>query len=124
MRGKGEWIVEQWETVAVTALPPDWRNVYGNDDGSVFTSACPALLLQEHREDKHFENVERDGGLYTRTNRVRTYDPPYETQVAFAAADEFGYLGTAAASVNYLGTAGPGEDPSVFVANKSEAATS
>jgi hypothetical protein len=40
---------DEWETVAVTALPPGWRNVYRGRDGSPVVAEAPAILLQERR---------------------------------------------------------------------------
>jgi hypothetical protein len=41
---------KDWQTCAVTALPPGWLNVYrapGDATASFVVSPCPAILLQE-----------------------------------------------------------------------------
>jgi hypothetical protein len=39
--------VDNWTTIAVTALPPGWITISRYDDGTVEVLPCPALLLQE-----------------------------------------------------------------------------
>lgn len=42
--------VQHWETVAATALPAGWLNVWRAEDGGLYLAPCPALLVQELRE--------------------------------------------------------------------------
>ena len=44
-----ELLDEEWKIVAVTALPVGWRNVFLDDDNTLFATACPALLSIERR---------------------------------------------------------------------------
>lgn len=89
--------VIEWETVAVTALPPGWFNVY-KDEGKQLITPCPALLLQEARA------VSDDP-----TGSVKTvHEPPYETRVVFADF-ESGELYPANDLGNYQTTTGPSE---------------
>jgi hypothetical protein len=55
----------RWVTIAVTPLPPGWRNVFFSADGTPDAHPCPAVLLQENR----------------------SAGPPYETRVVFAERD-------------------------------------
>jgi len=102
--------VEVWETVAVTALPPGWRNVFSDIDDSraAHESPCPAVLLQELREGHRAEDVPMAGGQVDVKTTVTRYDPPYETRVVFADWGE-GELSPAHEIGNYLHTLGPDE---------------
>lgn len=95
-------IIESWETIAVTALPPGWRNVYRTGDGTFEETQCPAILLQEKRG-------ESDG----RDFYFRSAEPPYETRAVFAAG-EYCYLEAADLIASYVGTIGPGETASAL----------
>lgn len=86
--GKPERTIEYWETVAVTALPPGWRNVYAQDDGSEEYTPCPAILLQEHRYDEIWSGEEQAGLRVRRKNIV----PPYETRAVYADDQGSGWL--------------------------------
>ena len=78
----------RWVTVAVTVLPPGWRNVFFDADGTPDAHPCPAALLQENRGT----------------------EPPYETRVVFADWDH-GCLHPAAESTGFAGIIGPGQSP-------------
>jgi hypothetical protein len=55
-------LYEEWRTLAVTALPPGWVNVFRDDDGKLFAYATPAMLLQEIvREVRSWEEHVGDG---------------------------------------------------------------
>lgn len=105
--------VERWETVAVTALPPGWRNTFMQDDGSAETGTCPAILLQELRE----VTVYRDdplpaGGFKAVADRVDVKEPPFETRAVFADYDsDGGELAPVMDTSNYGRTLAPGEEP-------------
>lgn len=103
------WI-ENWETVAVTALPPGWRNVYRDDNGGLFTDHCPALLLQEHRSDTEcWDEPQGDGQPARFSKREKARESPYQTRVVFAA-DQGGWLDDATEVANYAHTIGPGAE--------------
>ncbi len=103
--------VEHWRTIAVTALPPGWINVYDYDDGTLGTEACPAILLQETRvASESWDATDANGRLY-RATREHRHEEPFDTQAVFAAVDETGVLDGADRVANYLGTAAPGQDP-------------
>jgi hypothetical protein len=96
-----------WETVAVTALPPGWRNVYREKDDGLIEDLCPAILVQEARA----ESVSWDeypAGKPARRSRRTVLDPPYETRAVFADI-EMGHLCVAVSAINYAGTIGPGQ---------------
>ena len=76
-------VTENWITLAVTALPPGWVNVYTKRDGiTEYAEAAPALLLQESTTST-VTWIEGEG-----TNakfRERTIDNEQrETRVVFA----------------------------------------
>ena len=96
--------IQHWITVAVTALPPGWRNRFRDDDGSIHSSDCPALLVQEHRMTTYCWD-EPPRGEHTEDEREQ---PPYATRVVFADNDA-GELTAAKEIDNYIGTVGPGE---------------
>ena len=100
---------EMWETVAVTALPPGWRNVYKHDDGDT-ASACPAVLLQELRETVRYEDVTKADGTPRIKEEATRREPPYETRVVFADYGDGG-LEPAGDMSNYVGTLAPGDPP-------------
>ena len=104
--------VSTWETVAVTALPLGWRNVYYLGDGKADTEHCPAVLLQELRETEVVRDVATGGSpKYVVETVSRTvHEPPYETRAVFACQDGSGGLDPAADVGNYLATIGPGDD--------------
>lgn len=91
--------VEHWTTVAVTALPPGWVNVYAVN-GKEFKEMCPALLLQEHRETNHAGD-ERN---------VTSEKMPYDTRVVFAATADVNGLDAACDVGNYIRTEFLGSD--------------
>jgi hypothetical protein len=102
------WHVEHWETIAVTALPPGWRNVFDFDDGTMIESPCPAVLLQELRSTSRCEDVPQpDGTLSVQSDRQR-HEPPYEMRVVFATFDA-GVLHPVDELDNYLDTLAPTE---------------
>jgi len=86
-------VEETWVTVAVTALPPGWRN-FVVVEGRTDVSLCPAVLLQEHRATWYYDDVRE---------HVVTHSAPFNTRAAFATytdgrlepADELtGYVGS------------------------------
>lgn len=102
--------VMHWDTVAVTALPAGWRNVYRGSDGTAMLSPCPAILLQELRETtKGFDYVGADGRPDVQMETTKE-TPPYETRAVFADADG-AVLEPADDAINYERTLGPGEQP-------------
>lgn len=111
-RGPGYRRIENWTTVAVTALPPGWRNVYVLDDGTVTSYACPAMLLQENRADSESWEIQTPTGP-SRACRKIELEPPYDTRVVYAE-DEDGWIDAANNTGNYAGTVGPTEDPNIF----------
>lgn len=103
----------RWETVAVTALPPGWRNVYRTADGTLYEIPCPAILLQENCGTTTVW-TERDG---ERLHHFDAAEPPYETRAVFADTD-YGHLESAmgagdypatVGTDDYLGTVAPGQ---------------
>jgi hypothetical protein len=99
---------DEWETVAVTALPPGWRNVYRGRDGTPVVSEAPALLLQELRGTvTALERIGPDGRPAVSTTE-QPCEAPYETQVVVADLEE-GHLVCASDTSNYVLTVGPGE---------------
>ncbi|MER5649053.1 hypothetical protein [Streptosporangium sp. NPDC002524] len=104
---KPDRYVPHWETLAVTALPTGWRNLY--IDEGITSSPCPAILVQERRADTHCWDIDLPDGSRDVKLKVVPCKQPYETRTVFAdfdmanleAADDVG---------NYLRTIGPGED--------------
>lgn len=83
---------DSYETVAVTALPPGWRNVYRREDGTLDDSdPCPAILLQERRVEHQQSTA-----------------PPYTT-IAVAACMGEGWLSPACEEPGFVATIGPGQ---------------
>jgi hypothetical protein len=105
-------VFAEWVTVAVTALPAGWRNVYREEDGTLTVFACPAMLLQEHRSDLHIWDVEAASGQVRTMERTERHEAPYDTRVVFAD-QEMSYIDAVDAN-NYVGTVGPEEDPATF----------
>lgn len=109
--------VQHWETVAVTALPAGWLNVWRAEDGkTVITEPCPALLVQELRETVKCWDVPAppdSGHPYDVQTSVQRHEPPYEVRVVFAS-HELGQLNDVTEASNYLGAVGPGEDATVI----------
>jgi hypothetical protein len=91
-----------WKTIAVTPLPPGWRNVFAGDDGTPEAHPCPAVLLQENC------------GTFVAQEGKRTVfgaaEPPFGTRVVFADRDG-GYLCPAVESDGFIGVIGPGQAP-------------
>lgn len=102
-------IVSHWETIAVTALPPGWRNVYTQSDDTETTSPCPAILLQEHRLDSHCWDIPRADGTMSLHFQDKPCEQPYETRAVFADFDG-GNLEPVNDVGNYSRTVGPGEE--------------
>jgi hypothetical protein len=99
----------EWTTVAVTALPPGWRNVYRMDDGTTHSWPAPALLLQECRATTQvYELSTADGPPQVHTS-TSPAEEPYSTRVVYAEDHEGGYVGAAEDTANYAGTWPPGE---------------
>jgi hypothetical protein len=92
---------EEWYTIAVTALPLGWFNVY-DIDGEEHKERCPALLLQEHRKTVKYDRDKM------KTEDVKHHTAPLDTRVAFAE-HENGTLTPAAETHNYLRTEYYGE---------------
>lgn len=102
------WTICDWQTVAVTALPAGWRNIYRQNDGTVMTTTCPAILLQEGRGEIVSWDEQQDGRI-VRRSREEKFDPPFLTRAVFADCDRAELLPADDAS-NYEQTLGPGED--------------
>jgi hypothetical protein len=119
--------IEHWTTVAVTALPIGWRNVWRDTDTTeLIIEACAAVLLQETRAYTLRIDHPNSDGTYRPEFRDGTLDPPYETRAVFAQHTEFaGYLDPVEVdlSIGYLGVVAPDEDPAVrFPASDKETA--
>lgn len=99
--------IVEWETIAVTALPPGWHNVYRLDDKTVQVSPCPAILLQEARAETMAWDEYKDGRP-ERCTRTEPAEPPFETRAVFADCDGAD-LCPASEARNYERTLGPGE---------------
>jgi hypothetical protein len=109
---KPERVVEHWSTVAVTALPPGWRNAFrieGEDSHILYP--CAAILLQEHRSTEHvrYEMV-ADGHARAEYRNTTDHEPPYDTVAVFAYHDTLGLLKRVWDAEDYDGTIGPGEE--------------
>lgn len=107
-------VVMCWETVAVTALPPGWRNAFkcvASDDGIV-RKPCPAILLQECRSETESwdePNVETGGAPFVRRFTETIHEPPFETRAVFADFEGV-HLWPADDDSDYICTLGPGEE--------------
>ena len=99
-----------WETIAVTPLPPGWRNVYRDDDGALHATPCPAILLQENRGTTKAWDEPQGDGPPLRRSHFTAAEPPYETRAVFADWDH-SCLCPADEASNYHGTIAPGQDP-------------
>lgn len=105
------WAVEEWRTIAVTPLPPGWRNVYADPDGTEHTEPCPALLLQELTNIAYCREQGPPGSL-----DVCSYDEPQQgprpTRVVYAAAigQDAGEVEPAAEAANYVRTLSPDDE--------------
>lgn len=79
--------IQFWDTIAVTALPPGWVNIWRNADGTEYIEPCPAMLLQECRERSIVWDVPQPDG----TTKIRSQDiketQPYETRVVYAQSE-------------------------------------
>ena len=98
---------DTWETVAVAVLPPGWRNVFREKDGTLTEVPCPAILLQELRSIHSSWDEYRPDGQPVRRSEVGILEPPYETHVVAADFDD-GHLASIVEVSNYIGTIGPG----------------
>jgi len=99
--------ITTWETIAVTALPPGWRNRYRDDDGTHHETPCPAILLQEDRgTTKAWDELQGDGQPPRRRSHFTAAEPPYETRAVFADWDG-GELCPANDASNYAETHPP-----------------
>jgi hypothetical protein len=97
-----------WETIAVTALPPGWRNVFRQGEGdSLAEHPCPAILMQEARATSVSWD-EYPGGQPVRRSKETIAEPPCETRAVFADFDGAD-LCPASDAGNYERTVGPGE---------------
>jgi hypothetical protein len=92
----------RWVTVAVTALPSGWRNVYRDKNGAVTTSSCAAILLQEERYIIF-------GSTGPSSDREDTERYPYATRVVCAAFTGRGLEATVDLT-NYIRTMARGEE--------------
>jgi hypothetical protein len=53
-------LTDHWQTIAVTALPPGWVNVYkGPDETSYRVESCPGILVQERLKHNGHDLTER-----------------------------------------------------------------
>lgn len=104
--------ITSWETVAITPLPPGWRNVYRiAGDDSPHENPCPAILLQEDRGTTEAWDEPQGDGPMRRRSRFKAAEPPYETRAIFADWDH-SCLCPADEASNYAGGDGPGQDAS------------
>jgi hypothetical protein len=87
--------MQVWRTIAVTALPTGWRNVYRDDD-ELMQTPCPAMLLQEYVADTG----------PTPTSPDVPCKQPYQTRVVFADYDGVNIMPANDAS-NYVETLPP-----------------
>ena len=94
---------DEWVAVQVIPLPVGWRHVYRNDDGTMFTTDCPGMVLEELRWSERWE---RDTGRVL--SRV-VHESPYDTRVKFAETDGPDVWGMAPPSSNYVCTIGPND---------------
>lgn len=109
MSGANSTRRDVWQTVAVTALPRGWRNVYRTDNG-LKVSPCPAILLQENRGVRvEWDDLQGDAPPLRRS-RFEPAEPPYETQAVFADSD-FCLIWPAGDNGDCIGTVGPDQDP-------------
>lgn len=74
---------EHWTTIAVTALPPGWVNVWRQSDGTEYAEPCPAMLLQECRtRTKTWTETRPDGTPNPRYVELEATSP-YDTRVIY-----------------------------------------
>ena len=99
--------VTSWETIAVTALPPGWCNVFTETGGNL-EFPCPAILLQEARSLTESWDVPGTDTVAIRRSETRAFDPPFQIRAVFANADG-AYLEAVDDISNYVCTIGPGE---------------
>lgn len=92
----------EWETVAVSPLPPGWFTRYKQDDGSEGVEPCAALLLQEHRRTTKYWDEPVGDGTFRVQSETRPEAPPYSTRVVFSG-NEIGELGPADDVGNFIG---------------------
>ncbi len=109
--------VEDWYTVAVTALPDGWRNVYLDaKTGTLIVTACPALLLQELRSTARTQQIPGPPGQWRLDRHVEHHESPFDTRVAYAEDDETGGLGAAVdLADDYQRTIAAGVEPHLAV---------
>lgn len=84
--------VENWQTVALTALPHGWVNVFKDRRGAHFTAPCPGVLLQESTSvTEYFDRVDGTGHTI-RCSEDR--DEPRTTRVVYAdnCGEDFGEI--------------------------------
>lgn len=98
-------VIERFETVAFTALPEGWQNVF-DCDGVAGVTQCPGVLTQELRATEYCTDVPDSGGKSQLSVQVETHEPPYQTRVVFA---DFctGALDPACDLCNYVETLPP-----------------
>jgi len=101
--------VIEWATVAVTALPSGWRNVYRQEDGSLEEGPCPAILLQENRGTTELLDELGSSGNTRARQRFQAADAPFETRAVFAIVED-AYLDPVDGVANYVATIGPDQD--------------
>jgi hypothetical protein len=97
-------VFKQWTTIAVTALPIGWRNVFsGGSDGKEFSEPCAAILLQEERSFVHYWGEARGDRTVVSRESEHRHEPPFQTRVVYAS-DRNGSLETVFEFSNYLRT--------------------
>ncbi|NLE79783.1 MAG: hypothetical protein GX610_09415 [Rhodococcus sp.] len=99
-------VVEQWETISVTALPPGWVNVYEleNEGGAMLEVPCPAMLLQELRSVSHcYDELDENGNYRCDLIDEEPLEPPYQRRVEAADMSE-GWVQVASDIANFFRT--------------------
>jgi hypothetical protein len=104
-------LVPEYDTVAVSAMPHGWQNVFEQDGGGYWVEPCPAVLIQEHRTSYDVESP----------HRAHHMTAPYETRVVFATLDytERGLM-PAEETDGYLGTIGPSTEAQSWFERRSQ----
>jgi hypothetical protein len=72
-----------YRTIAVTPLPPGWRMLYIEPDGSYYEGHVPAVVIEEH-----FAWTDYDDKRAISRLQQRPCTPPYNTRVVAATFDD------------------------------------
>jgi hypothetical protein len=112
--------MSDYQAIAFTALPPGWRNIFDGHRG-LFEEPCPGVIVSEKRGESQIYTYTDDGDGHKAGDlaqiRFEPLDPPYETEVSFASRGDFGWLGSANDSDNYVTTLSPDESFSEYQAD-------